>query len=181
MRRRVGCWGRFSAYNSAVISAWVGIALIKEHGTVVQVGSGRVVVAVVQTSACQTCKAKQGCGQAALSDWGNADHQAAKNHFAIPYEGNLRVGDGVTLGIEEDTLSLAAVWMYIWPLAAAFVGLVIANALTLSEPMQLLCAVVAGGAALFTTRYRFRQAGERWIPRILATHPIEASLIVRSR
>lgn len=154
--------------------------LVREEGTVVQVEAGQVIVAVVQTSACQSCAAKQGCGQAALSDWGDADRQAAKNHFAIPHDGPLRPGDRVTLGIEEDTVSLAAVWMYLWPLACAFLALLGAAALHFPEPAQLGAALAGGGLAFAATRRRFSRAGGRWIPRILETHPPVDDLIVRA-
>lgn len=153
--------------------------MVKEEGTVIQVKDGEVIVAVLQTSACDTCRAKQGCGQAVLSDWGDADRQAAKNHFAIPYQGDLKPGDRVTLGIQEDTLSMAAMWMYLWPLACAFAALLAASALNLAEPLQLLVALVGGGLAFLVTRQRFRQVGQRWVPRILATHPLNSSLIVK--
>ncbi|GGX69812.1 hypothetical protein GCM10007392_41760 [Saccharospirillum salsuginis] len=146
----------------------------------VQVEAGQVVVAVVQTSACQSCKAKQGCGQAALSDWGDADRQAAKNHFRIPHDGSLKPGDAVTLGIEEDTVSLAAVWMYLWPLASAFFALLGGAALGWPEPVQLGAALVGGGLAFGVTRRRFRRADDRWIPRILESRPGGDSLIVRA-
>jgi len=154
--------------------------LVREEGTVVQVEAGQVIVAVVQTSACQSCKAKQGCGQAALSEWGDADRQAAKNHFRIPHDGSLKPGDSVTLSIEEDTVSLAAVWMYLWPLACAFIALLGGSALNWPEPVQLGSALTAGGLAFGVNRRRFRRAGERWVPRILESRPSEDALIVRA-
>ena len=146
----------------------------------VRVETGQVIVAVVQTSACQSCKAKQGCGQAALSDWGDAARQAAKNHFRIPHDGSLSPGDAVTLGIEEDTVSLAAVWMYLWPLASAFLALLVGVVLNWSEPLQLGAALAGGGLAFSVTRRRFRRAGDRWTPRILESHPSGDDLIVRA-
>lgn len=154
--------------------------MVKEEGTVIQVNEGEVIVAVLQTSACDSCRAKQGCGQAVLSDWGDADRQAAKNHFAIPYQGNLKPGDRVTLGIQEDTLSMAAVWMYLWPLACAFAALLVASGLKFAEPLQLLIALTGGGLAFLLTRRRFQQVGQRWVPQILATHPLNPALIVKA-
>ncbi|MEX2320988.1 MAG: SoxR reducing system RseC family protein, partial [Saccharospirillum sp.] len=95
--------------------------MVEERGQVINVSAEGAVVAVVQTSACQSCKARQGCGQAVLSEWGSTDRQDAKNHFFIDKTGiqpelALRPGDVVRLGIPEDALSRAAVWMYLWPL-----------------------------------------------------------------
>lgn len=154
--------------------------MVREEGTVVSVADGQVIVAVVQTSACDSCRAKQGCGQAVLSDWGDADRQAAKNHFAIPCTDALSPGDRVTLGIEEDTLSRAAFWMYLWPLLCAFALLLSSSALGWSEPVQLLAAATGGGLAFVVTRHRFRRADRGWTPTILAVDRGPSDLITRA-
>lgn len=153
--------------------------MVKEQGTVVRMEDGRAIVAVVQTSACQSCKAKQGCGQAVLSEWGEADQQEAKNHFSIPYHGTLAPGDHVTLGIQEDTLALAAVWIYLWPLIGAFAALLVAGNLGWPEPLQLLLALVGGGLAFNVTRRRFRRVEPRWIPEILSVDSQALDFIAR--
>jgi sigma-E factor negative regulatory protein RseC len=154
--------------------------LVEESGQIIKVQPDGVIVAVVQTSACQSCKAKQGCGQAVLSEWGSPERQDAKNHFfianaRITLNRALNPGDTVRLGIREDTLSRAAVWMYLWPLLPAFLALWAGSALALAEPAQLLAAAAAGGAAVGVTRLRFAGAGTDWSPRILA---VEASSVV---
>lgn len=155
--------------------------MVEEEGTVIRIENGHAIVAVVQTSACQSCKAKQGCGQAALSEWGEADRQAAKNHFSIPYSGPLSPGDRVLLGIAEDTLAMAALWIYLWPLAAAFAALVLVSTLSGSEPLQLVVALTGGTLAFAYTRRRFRQAGRQWTPRILAVEPVSHEIVATVR
>lgn len=147
--------------------------MVEERGQVIDVSASGVVVSVVQTSACQSCKARQGCGQAVLSEWGSPDRQDAKNHFLIDSANArmpraLRPGDVVRLGIPEDALSRAAVWMYLWPLLPAFLALWVATRLSLAEPVQLVVAVLAGVVAVAITRWRFAHPGETAQPRILS-------------
>jgi len=158
--------------------------LVEEYGRIIKVAPDGVFVAVVQTSACQSCKAKQGCGQAVLSEWGGPDRQDAKNHFFIdraniaPDQG-LQPGATVRLGIHEDTLSLAAAWMYLWPLLWAFTALGIASLLRMAEPAQLLMAILAGGTAVVITRHRFLDTGSGWSPSILAVEEPAVDVIAR--
>ena len=147
--------------------------MVEERGQVINVNASGSVVSVVQTSACQSCKARQGCGQAVLSEWGSADRQDAKNHFFIDTANilasrALRPGDVVRLGIPEDALSRAAVWMYLWPLLPAFLALWVATRLSLPEPVQLVAAVLAGAVAVVITRWRFAHPGKSAQPRILS-------------
>lgn len=145
--------------------------MVEEDGTVIRSDAQQLIVAVVQTSACQSCRARQGCGQAVLSSFSDGDTQAAKNHFSLPPQTDLNAGDRVRLGIPEDSLTLAALWMYLWPLVAALVALLLMSALGQSEPRQLLAAVLAGAVALGLTRRRFRHQDPRWEPRVLSVHP----------
>ncbi len=147
--------------------------MVEERGQVIDVNADGSVVSVVQTSACQSCKARQGCGQAVLSEWGGTDRQDAKNHFFIDSANTLatralRPGDVVRLGIPEDALSQAAVWMYLWPLLPAFLALWVTTRLSLAEPVQLVTALLAGAVAVVITRWRFAHPGETAQPRILS-------------
>lgn len=161
-----------------------GYRVVEERGQVIEVSTAGAVVAVVQTSACQSCKARQGCGQAVLSEWGSTDRQDAKNHFFIDSALNqteqvLRPGDIVRLGIPEDALSRAAVWMYLWPLLPAFLTLWVATLLAIPEPVQLLAAVSAGAVALVVTRWRFANPGEAALPRIVALDTSPSAVFAR--
>ncbi|PTY38922.1 hypothetical protein BGP77_09195 [Saccharospirillum sp. MSK14-1] len=144
--------------------------MVEENGTVIHSDADRLIVAVVQSSACQSCRARQGCGQAVLSGLGDAETQLAKNHFELTPHTDIQAGDQVRLGIAEDSLSLAAAWMYLWPLLAAFIGLFGGASLSVSEGWQLMFAVLGGSAAVAVTRMRFKRPQQRWEPQILAVH-----------
>ncbi|MEX0624259.1 MAG: SoxR reducing system RseC family protein [Saccharospirillum sp.] len=158
--------------------------MVEERGQVINVSAEGAVVAVVQTSACQGCKARQGCGQAVLSEWGSTDRQDAKNHFFIDKTGiqpelALRPGDVVRLGIPEDALSRAAVWMYLWPLLPVFFVLWAGTQLSIPEPAQLLTALLAGAAAVVVTRWRFATPGQTGRPRILSIETPATAVFAR--
>lgn len=148
--------------------------MLHEKGQVIAISPGQVTVAVLKTSACQSCKARHACGQAVLSQVADSANQEAKNHFAIPHEGKAQLGDWVTLAIEEDRLTRAAFWLYLWPLLVGFALLLIGSAMALSEPVQLLMALVGGASALMVTRHRFKSAAQHWGPRIVRPDPSPA-------
>lgn len=141
--------------------------MVYENGQVIATEPGQVTVAVVQSSACQSCKARHGCGQAVLSQVTDGSRQEAKNHFAIPYAGEVRPGDWVRLAIEEDRLTLAALWLYLVPLLSGFLALLSGHLMSLAEPLQLAMALLGGAVALALTRYRFKSAAQHWVPQIV--------------
>jgi sigma-E factor negative regulatory protein RseC len=128
--------------------------LIEERGAVVAIGDNSVVVEVVRTSSCQSCKAKQGCGQAVLSEWGDETKQQAKNHFNIPTDKRLNVGDEVLLGMQPDVISQVALLVYILPLVLGVAFLALALVLNLNEGIQLL-GFILGISAAYAIMHKF--------------------------
>jgi sigma-E factor negative regulatory protein RseC len=115
--------------------------MVKEQGTVVSVEQEEFIVEVVRTSACKSCQARQGCGQAVLSEWGDAGKQQAKNHFRVPANGySANIGDRVELAMAPDTISRVAALVYLLPLFGGFIGLALGSFLE-NELYQLLLFV----------------------------------------
>lgn len=112
--------------------------MIEEQGSIVAVQANEVIVEVLRTSACQSCKVKQGCGQAVLSEWGDETKQQAKNHFSIPTDQPLQVGDTVTLGMHPDVVSHVALLVYVVPLLVGFLLMTLAHTLLMNEAVQLV-------------------------------------------
>lgn len=154
--------------------------MVTEEGQIVAIEAQKMIVAVLKTSACQSCQARQACGQAVLNNWRDETNQAAYNHFALPLQKGLAIGDGITLGIQEDTLTLAALWVYLLPLVTAFVALIGLNTLGASEPIQLLAAIGSAWAACLLTRRRFNSVNKRFLPKIIAHQPTQSALIART-
>jgi len=141
--------------------------MIIEQGTVVAVNGNWLVVEVLRTSACGACSARQGCGQAIMSEWGDARTQQKKNHFNVPTAGGAEVGTRVDLGMTPDTLSLVALLVYLVPLLNAFLGLTLAVWLGFPEPIQLsFLAASLGLSYLVLSRVQFEQY-TRLVPQIV--------------
>ncbi len=161
------------------------ISMVEEQGTVVSVGSNKVgldsntvglgsnggvqeiIVEVLRTSACSSCKAKQGCGQAVMSELGNSQHQSQKNHFRIPYDQPIEVGDIVKLGMASDALSRVALLVYLLPLFFAFLGISISLGLGFSEGFQLLFMVIGFAIAIFLMSRWNIKSNLSFVPKIL--------------
>ncbi len=144
--------------------------MIKENGTVVAVHKNEIVVEVLKTAACQSCKARQGCGQAVLAEWGNEAHQAQKNHFRIPYQQPVQIGDTAELGMSEDTVTKVALLVYLVPLVCGFVGLLLSSFLTGNEWIQLVFLALFSGVC-FVIMGRLNVGNSTaLIPQILRTY-----------
>lgn len=152
--------------------------MIEEQGTVVKVVETGVIVEVVRTSACQSCKARQGCGQAVLAEWGDQDKQAQKNHFHIPYDQPAQVGDQVVLGMQHDAVSKVALLVYIVPLILGFMGLLLGSWLALAELVQLVIFIAVFLLAfVFISRLKVNKS-PILVPKILRLSPVSKGLDV---
>jgi sigma-E factor negative regulatory protein RseC len=123
--------------------------MIEETGTVVGVEHDGLIVEVLRTSACQSCQARNGCGQAVLAEWGESERQQKKNHFKVPYDGTAAVGNRIDLGMEPDAVSIVALLVYIVPLIFGFAGLFLAQTLNFSEGLQLVVLIVCFALSFF--------------------------------
>ncbi len=146
--------------------------MIKEKGTVVSVSANELIVEVLRTSACQSCKARQGCGQATLAQWGEASKQQAKNHFKIPYDKqDAHEGDVVELGIAPDTVSLIAMIVYLVPLVFGFAGIAVGAVLNLNEGLQIGLFVTGLSASYWLMSRLFSKNKVTLVPVILQLYP----------
>lgn len=157
--------------------------LIKETGQIVAVDDGAVIVAVVRTSACKSCQARQGCGQAVLAEWGSAEHQQTKNHFRITTDLPLKKDDLVELGMAQDTVSRVAAMVYLLPLLTAFIALVLSVSAGVSELWQLFSLIAGFIIGLVLIRKINGRYGHGLTPKILRLYPSGQgdSTIVSSR
>ncbi|WP_320821560.1 SoxR reducing system RseC family protein [Reinekea sp.] len=159
--------------------------MIIEQGTVVAVSGKWLVVEVLRTSACGACSARQGCGQAIMSEWGDAQTQQQKNRFNVPAAQGAEVGTRVDLGMTPDTLSLVALLVYLIPLLNAFLGLSLALWLGFSEVTQLFFLLASLGLSYVAlSRVQFDQytrlvpqivrlSGLRKSPDIIVSSPVD--------
>ncbi|MEQ5836978.1 SoxR reducing system RseC family protein [Marinobacter sp. NFXS9] len=99
--------------------------MIEESGTVVAEIDDAVWVQTIRQSTCGSCSARKGCGQGALASMTDGRANQVRVHNPL----GARVGDQVTLGIEESQLLKASLLVYAWPLVALLLGAMVAATL----------------------------------------------------
>lgn len=143
--------------------------MIEEQGRVIDVTSAGVWVQTVKASTCSGCKAKKGCGHHLLAA-GRGSGQAA--HIYVSCDRPLRVGDQVVLGISEQALLKAALWVYGLPLLLLFAGAAVGHWLAPGGGDSSLWGGLAGLLAGFAVN-RWRAAkGDCDITIIDVSHPV---------
>ena len=115
--------------------------MIRETGRVIAVTGDKVWVQTIRASACESCSARSGCGQRVLASAtsGRANQVLVSNHL------NARVGDEVTVAIEESALISASLLVYALPLVLMILGAVIGQQWL---PGQDAGAIAIAGAGL---------------------------------
>jgi sigma-E factor negative regulatory protein RseC len=143
--------------------------VITETGKVVAVKGDRVWVQTVQTSACQSCSARNGCGQKVLA----AASGGRANQILVTNSINARVGDEVTIGIDEQALLGASFLVYALPLILMVVASILGHQLSGGQDGAALLAAVAGLAlGLFAGRKWQHAGGRDWEPRLVRVNRI---------
>lgn len=114
--------------------------MITEQGTVVAVEDDALWVETIQQSTCQSCQARQGCGQRLMSKMG------AKPLYLRVLLGDrkaesYRVSDTVTLGIPENVVVTSSLIAYLIPLLFMLVFSGFAHSLWQSDLASLLAGL----------------------------------------
>lgn len=119
--------------------------MITETGRVVAVKDGKAWVQTIRASACESCSARGGCGQRVLAgaSSGRANQVLVSNHL------NARVGDEVTVAIEESALLSASVLVYGLPLLLLVLGAVAGQHWLPGPDAGAIAGAVAGLVAGF--------------------------------
>lgn len=114
--------------------------MITEPGTVTRVAGGFVWVRCETQQACQRCAEGRGCGGGLL---GRLLGDRLRQVRVASEDLDLRVGEGVVIGLGETVLVRAALVMYLVPLLLLFIAAAITHRLTGGDDLW----TVAGGAA----------------------------------
>ncbi len=93
---------------------------------------------IVRKTACGLCGQTRGCGN---SIWGKLLNHKSVN-FKAQNSINAKVGDSVIVGINEAALMKSALLLYMVPLAALFIGAILASKLNGSEAAPILGASI---------------------------------------
>ena len=129
--------------------------MIEEQAVVVARAGDRMTVEVQRRSACGNCAQGKGCGTAVLSDLFGGRRPVQLSLEALP---EVAVGDRVVVAIDENSLQVLALWLYLLPLFGLLGGAVVGNLLgdvltpALGEPMSIVCGAVGLALALLGVR-----------------------------
>lgn len=129
--------------------------MIEEQGRVVSYEPGAAWVETVRQSTCGSCQAKAGCGQALLQRLGGG---ARQGYIRVLSDRAVHVGDQVMIGLPENAVVNASLYMYILPLIGLFSAALLADNAGLSEPWIILCAFFGLASGFAGVRwYAWRQ------------------------
>ncbi|WP_207062589.1 SoxR reducing system RseC family protein [Motiliproteus sp. SC1-56] len=129
--------------------------MLEEKGRVLRLSREGVWVETVRQSSCVSCSARKGCGQRLLAELGQGQRfeVLAEN----PRNLNLSAGDGVVLGLAENSLLAASAMVYLVPILAMVLCSVLASQAGLAEPAVIGLGVLGlalgfGGARVYGKR-----------------------------
>jgi len=143
--------------------------VITETGKVVALKGDRVWVQTIRTSACQSCAARNGCGQKVLA----AASGGRANQILVANSINARVGDEVTIGIDEQALLGASLLVYALPLILMVIASILGHHLSGGHDGTAMLSAIAGLALGFFAGQKLQRAGGKdYEPRLVRVNRI---------
>ncbi len=139
--------------------------MIEETGRVLAIEEGFADVETIRTSSCTSCRARHGCGHHAIAQVSSSNRMRMR---AIdPF--SVEVGQEVVIGIPEDTLLQASVWMYLIPLLGLIVGAVLPSLWGGGSGVAAIFSIMglAGGLLLARNKSKQEMNNPDFYPKIL--------------
>jgi len=121
--------------------------MILEQAMVLSVEPESVLLQARQRSACDSCRAQSGCGQAVLGRL-LGQEQSVRASLPLGMNGKVRAGDLVTVAVPAHSVVLGSLFLYLVPVVGLLAGALGASGLGLSEgvtAVSALTGLVAGG------------------------------------
>lgn len=150
--------------------------MITESGKVVAVIDEHAWVQTIRTSACQSCAARNGCGQKVLASatGGRANQVRVFNSV------NACVGEEVTLGIDESALLGASLLVYALPLLLMVAASMVGHHLSDGSDFAAMSGALVGLASGFlVSRQLQRRNAGGYEPRLLRVNRISTGVVAR--
>lgn len=143
--------------------------MIEERGRVLSIEQGAVWVETVRRSACDSCQARNGCGQSVLQRLGLGARQGFLRVVNEQPELHCQVGDEVIIGIPENAVLQGSAVVYLMPLMALFVGALLAQAFGAAEPLIILAGIFGMGIGFAAVRWHGLRSRSNpvFMPRVL--------------
>ncbi len=126
-------------------------------------------VQTIQTSACESCSARAGCGQRALA----AVSGGKANQVLVLNTVDAQVGDEVVIGLDEQSLLTASLAVYGLPLLLMVLASIAAfRLLGETDLVAIVGALVGLGAGFWLVRRWQSQSGDRFQPHMVRVNRI---------
>lgn len=133
--------------------------MIIEQGQVIATSDNRVWVETIRKSACHSCTARSGCGQAVLGQMMDEKKQYQKNILRVNAENQtFQVGEIIEIGIEEGALLKTAALTYGVPILLLFLFSAVGQWMKFPD----LAVALAGGVGLYSGFYWVRKIVASW-------------------
>ncbi|RBO84928.1 SoxR reducing system RseC family protein [Marinomonas aquiplantarum] len=145
--------------------------MIEETGTVMSVETGFAEVETIRTSSCTSCRARHGCGHHAIAQVSPANRMRMKAVDPLSVE----VGQRVVIGIPEDTLLQASVWMYLIPLLGMVFGAILPALWTDSNELSVLLSLLGFVGGLWFARHKANRSAHNqdFYPKVLRIESVQ--------
>lgn len=151
--------------------------MITESGKVIAVSDGHAWVQTIRASACNSCSARNGCGQKLLA----TATGGRANQVRVVNTANARVGEEVTLGIDESALLGASLLVYALPLLLMIVASMVGHYSSGGNDLAAVaCAGVGLALGFLASRRLQHRASGRYEPRMLRINRIPTGVVVDS-
>lgn len=151
--------------------------MITESGKVIAVTGEHAWVQTIRASACQSCAARNGCGQKMLA----TATGGRANQVRVVNSADARVGEEVTLGIDETALLGASLLVYALPLALMVMASIVGHLLSGGNDFAAMSSAIVGLVTgfLISRSVQRRNAGS-YEPALLRVNRIPAGLVTGS-
>ena len=125
--------------------------MIEETAVVVDVGEQRLLLETQRKSVCQSCSVKSGCGTSTLAKV--VGKRSAQ--FSVDKTLNVKVGDTVVVGMDENALVQGSLLIYFLPLMVMMLVGVLAEYAFANEPITILSVIGGFVVAMIMVRFIF--------------------------
>ena len=141
--------------------------MVEEIATVVETAPGGVWLTTTPSGTCNACQVSSDCGTGIVTKALTPRQQ----RFFLPTELPLLAGEQVRIGVAEQSLLTAALWVYLVPLLFLIVAALSASLAMLPEGAVMLISFSAAAVGFYLAHcYSRRQNGSQQI-QILAVLP----------
>lgn len=149
--------------------------MIEENGTVLSIDEGIAEVETIRTSSCTSCRARHGCGHHTIAKVSKSNRMLMK---AIA-PADLEVGQSVVVGIPEDTLLQASLWMYAVPLLGLVLGASVPSIFTEQAIVSIVGAISGFAGGLWAAKWKSSNEAKNpdFYPRVLRINKNQAQII----